>query len=159
MEVNVGDMVRGMMKKRGIKINTDSIREFSISLKKREGSIMLAKDIKDELKKCSGNAIVDSIRNIEEVNYLREKVKNARIVLVAVTAPSKKRYSRMISRSRPDDIRNYEEFKSRDRKEERMGLERAISNADFIISNSASQSSLKASVLKLLAIIESKEMV
>ena len=151
--VSVSKRVKEMMRRQGIRVNTKSLRDFSLRLKGRRGNHIMAVEIEDQVKRKGGNVAIDSVRNMEEVHYIRNNTKGARVFLIAVTATRAERYRRMIARRRSDDIRNRNEFLSREAKEARLGVGRAILEADFIIGNTGKMDDLRSSVAEVLKLI------
>ena len=87
-----------------------------------------------------GNYIIDSLRNVGEAKFLRENVKN--FILIAVDAPQKLRFERIIKRGKPSDPKSWEEFLKVDNRdffdpENPLGQQvgKCIETADYVIVN------------------------
>ncbi len=127
----------------------------------KEFTRRLLQNIGDDLRNCFGNDVlarrvfkkaqenksenitIDSIRNPDEVKYLKSQ---ENFFLIGVTAPLKIRFQRITKRKRPSDPQKWEEFIKADQRD--RGIDQPISGqqveaciklADFIIENSHSE--------------------
>ena len=140
-KVEMGDIIREEMRKKKIKITNKSIREFSLLLRKKFGNEVVARLTLRELRKKKGNIVIVGLRGVGEIEYFRKRLKH--FYVIALVAPKLLRYKRLRARGRKDDPKNIKEFEFREAKEKRYGIEGAIRNADFIVSNTASAKQLK----------------
>ena len=154
-KVEMGDIIREEMKKKKIRITNKSIRGFSLLLRKKFGNDVVARLTLRELRKKNGNIVISGLRGIGEIEYFRKRLKH--FYVIALTAPKSLRYKRLKARGRDDDPKNIKEFEFREAKEKRYGIEGAIRNADFIISNTASVKQLKKNLDFLLNYIMTNE--
>ncbi|MEM3841653.1 MAG: AAA family ATPase [Candidatus Micrarchaeaceae archaeon] len=157
--IELGDLVREQMAKdpEALKFFGD-IREFSKFIRERYGKSVVAdwaikKILADEK---SGYAIT-GIRTVEEYDRIRSLLKHT--VLVAIEAPERLRFERMVNRARPGDPRTYEAFLERDEKEregllpageEAYGLDVLIRKADYKIENNGTIEALSERIGAIL---------
>jgi len=147
-KVEMGDVVREEMRRKKIRITNRSIREFSLLLRKKFGSDVVAKLALRELRKKKGNIVIVGLRGVGEIKYFRKRLKH--FYVIALVAPKLLRYKRLRARGREDDPKNMKEFEFREAKEKRYGIEGAIRNADFVVSNTTSVKQLKSDLDFLL---------
>ncbi|MFP3215024.1 MAG: AAA family ATPase [Candidatus Micrarchaeota archaeon] len=154
-KVEMGDIIREEMKKKKMRITNKSIREFSLLLRKKFGNDVVARLTLRELRKKKGNIVIVGLRGVGEIRYFRKRMKQ--FYVIALVAPKSLRYKRLRARGRDDDPKNIKEFEFREAKEKRYGIEGAIRNADFIISNTSSVKQLKRDLDSLLDYIMKNE--
>ncbi len=129
----MGDAVRRAAKEAGVSSDAKSMMEFAKNLRRKYGSAVVARMILEELKENSDKLLViDGIRSIDEVAEFR---KHGSVVLVAVHASPRERFSRLKSRGRPDDPSTWEEFVERDMRELELGIGNVIALADVMVVN------------------------
>lgn len=144
----LGDIVRMMMRERGIQINPESDKKFTVWLRKRYGGLVTVKRLAKEVDLGgSGKTAVVGIRSKPELDYIRA---HGRSLTVAVLAPSRLRFRRMRRRGRRDAQKTYADFLKRDRKEERWGLWSAIKSADYVIAGTGTLAQLKDEVRQVM---------
>jgi len=154
-KVEMGDIIREEMKKKKMRITNKSIREFSLLLRKKFGNDVVARLTLRELRKKKGNIVIVGLRGFGEIRYFRKRMKQ--FYVIALVAPKSLRYKRLRARGRDDDPKNIEEFEFREAKEKRYGIEGAIRNADFVVSNTSSVKQLKRDLDSLLDYIMKNE--
>jgi dephospho-CoA kinase len=95
------------LEKRGLEINRWNMQNLGDELREKDGSGALMKLL---LKKTEPgkNYMFDSLRNAGEAEYLRKNVKD--FVLIAIDAPQKIRFERILKRNKPSDPKTWEEF-------------------------------------------------
>ena len=100
-------MLAEELEKRGLEINRWNMQNLGDELRGKDGPGALMKML---LKKTEPgkNYIFDSLRNAGEAEFLRNNVKN--FVLIAVDAPQKLRFERILKRNKPSDPKTWEEF-------------------------------------------------
>lgn len=150
--VEMGQIVRNMMKKEHIKIDNHTLRIFALQLREKHGSMAVAKLTVREIHRRKGDIAVVGIRSKKEIDYFRKHIKD-RMYVISITAPPMVRYKRMLQRSRMDDMKSYEDFLWREKKELRYGVKGAMSDADFIISNAGERKTLSKNAKELVALI------
>jgi len=154
-KVEMGDVVREEMRRKKIRITNRSIREFSLLLRKKFGNEVVAKLALRGLRKKEGNIVIVGLRGVGEIKYFRKRLKH--FYVIALVAPKLLRYKRLRARGREDDPKTMKEFEFREAKEKRYGIEGAIRNADFVVSNTASVKQLKSDLDFLLNYIITNE--
>lgn len=132
--VSLSDEVREDLRRRGKEVSRDQMIATGNTLRRRFGADILARRA---MKKVKGRAVVDSIRNVREVAFLRRQ---DGFILVAVDAPARLRFERIQKRGREESAATLEEFIAKERKEMRGGkseqqLRRCMTLADLTIVN------------------------
>lgn len=146
---SLSDEIRAELQKRGKPITRDSLIAMGNWLRQRYGSDILARRV---MKKVRGKAVIDSIRNLAEVAYLRRQ---EGFLLIAVDAPVELRYKRIRRRGRAESASNLEEFIAKE-KEEMSGtareqqLSRAMARADVTIMNDSTRAALRRKIEAIL---------
>lgn len=145
----LGDIVREMMRKQGIRITPESDKHFTIDLRRRHGKLVTVKYLLRRVNlRGKRNIVIVGVRSKAELDYLR---KRAKIVTVAVVAPVRLRFKRIKKRGRPDTPRTLAKFiRDRDKKEARWGELRAIRSADYIIAGTGTIPQLRREIEKIL---------
>ena len=138
---SLSDEIRDELRRRGEKITRDSLIAMGNSLRRRHGPDVLARRV---MKKVTGPAVIDSIRNAREVSFLR---RHEGFVLVAVDAPLELRFERARKRGRVESAETLEEFAAKERKEMEGGtsgqqIRRCMDLADMAICNDGSLQAL-----------------
>lgn len=140
----MGDVIRGMMRKRRIVITNHSIREFSLSLRKKYGNDVVAKESVKQLKRIKGNVVISGVRSVNELRYFKRSVPE--LILVAIVAPKQMRFRRLKDRKRKDDPQTTKEFEYREEKEKIYGIPKAVEMADLVVSNAESRMELRRNI-------------
>lgn len=143
----LGDVVRGLMKKEGIRLTPESDKEFTVYLKKKYGKAVVVRRLLEKVKLNKvGKVAIVGVKNKPELDYIKSKSRSP-VVTIAVVAPVRLRFQRTRMRGRADAPRTLAEFiKNRDRKEARWGETDTIKNADYIISDTGTMADLKKNV-------------
>ncbi|MBI2664879.1 AAA family ATPase [Candidatus Woesearchaeota archaeon] len=109
---SLSDELRKLMSRRKIEHTRGNLIEAGNYYRKKHGRGYLARIVKRKIK--GKNAVVDSIRNLGEVEELR-RMKN--FVLIAVDAPVKTRFERAKKRMSRRDHKTLKEFAEHERRE------------------------------------------
>ncbi len=134
-------MLAEELKKRGLEINRWNMQNLGDELREKDGAGALMKML---LKKTEPNKdyIFDSLRNAGEAEFLRNNVKD--FFLIAVDAPQKLRFERILRRNKASDPKTWEEFLKIDNRDffdetNPMGQQvgKCMEVADFKITNDA----------------------
>ncbi len=151
--VEMVDSVKDMMKERGIKVNNKSIRMFSVELRKSRGPTIFAIETAKRLKKTgkSEKLCIVGVRSVEEIHYFKKSLPEMRVI--ALTAPKKIRFSRMLVRKRKDDSKEIKGLEFRERKEVQFGMLKAIETADFIVANIGSRTELGKNLKEVVRLL------
>ncbi len=134
---SLSDLIREELKKRGEELARNNLIKMGNQLRKSKGSDILAKCI---IKRLEGKAVIDSIRNPKEIEYLQSQ-KN--FILLAIDAPVELRYERIKKRGRNESASTLEEFIKKEaeemtNREKGQQLQNCIKMADNIIINDGS---------------------
>lgn len=156
--VILGDIVREEVSNRGLEPTLEIILSVAQELREQYGKEAVVKLALDRLKKAlekSCIVIVDGIRSLDEVNYIRSYIE-AEVIVIAIHASQKTRFSRLRARGRAGDPKNWSEFIERDLKELSWGLGNVIALADIVIINEGSLEEFKRSVEDFLKEVMNK---
>lgn len=154
--ISTGDIIREEMRSKNIPTNRENMRIFSAKRRKVEGNSYPANI-------AIGKILVDTVisgpRNLEEVKVLRKKF-GKRFILVAVNAPIKVRYRRVINgRGRAGDNISFDDFKKQEEAECASGtheLIKLLSTADYTIDNSRTKQEMFSEMDTILNLILKK---
>ncbi len=150
-DLHMGNTVKSYARKSGIEMKDDEVGKFATSERQEYGMHVWAERTLRDLN-GQKNIVIDGLRNMEELDYMRE-VEND-LVVVAVFANRKDRLDRILKRSREDDIRNMDGLIKRDLRELSWGIGSVISLADYMIVNDGTLEEFKKNSLTLLERIE-----
>jgi len=158
---SLSDIVREEASKLGLDHSRESLIYSGNMLRKELGPSVLAKKIisKIEVSKPS-KAVIDSIRNLAEINELK---KLPGFILAAVDAPVKVRFERAISRGRVGFEKTMEEFIRIEKKEntsdpDKQQLFECLKAADIKIINGGTVEELKRKIEAFLMEPETKRL-
>jgi dephospho-CoA kinase len=116
-----------------------------LELRENEGPDAVAKRCLADIKKGKTPAVVEGVRNPEELDYFKG---SADIVLIAVHASPATRFNRLMKRGRPDDPKDLATFRERDLRELKVGLGSVIAQADKMFLNEGTLEELTEEVKK-----------
>jgi dephospho-CoA kinase len=129
--------------KRGIEVNRTNQQNLGDEWRKAYGPGALMKKFLDRVEPDK-NYIIDSLRNHHEAEFLRAT--GIKFFLIAVDAPQKIRFERILKRGKPSDPKTWEDFLKVDNRDfdsgDNMGqnVKKCMETADFIIVNDDSLS-------------------
>jgi dephospho-CoA kinase len=131
---SLSDILRDELRSRGLEVTRDNLIRTGNELRERFGSDILARRV---MAKLTAPAVIDSIRNIREVEYLRTQ---EGFVLLAFDAPAEVRFDRVAARGRDESAATLEEFRKKEEEERGGGeaaqqLEACMAAADHLILN------------------------
>ena len=127
----------------------DLLQAIANELRHHRGPDYLARRVIDKIKaKDHGFTVIGSIRNPDEVRFLRENLPN--FYLLGIVADQKNRYKRLRKRGREGDPNSWEEFLEAEGREFgqktketfHIQVDVAAEESDFIVDNSSSKRSL-----------------
>ena len=150
---SLSDLLRKELSAEGRPSDRNSLIAKGNELRKKLGSGELAQRITQQMKKDRPKrAVVVSIRNPEEVNYLRKKLN---FELWFVDAPLQVRYQRAVERMRSEDGISLEKFEEQEKSEnsghahkQQLGV--VAKMADETVINDKDMESLFEKINKLL---------
>ena len=131
---SLSDILRDELRARGLEVTRDNLIRTGNELRERSGPDILARRT---MAKVKAPAVIDSIRNIREVEYFRTQ---KGFILLALDAPVEVRFGRVAARGRDESAATLEEFRKKE-EEERAGgkaaqqLEACMAAADQLILN------------------------
>lgn len=108
---SLSDLIREELIKKGKETSRDSMIRMGNQLREKFGADFLAKLV---MKKIKAKAVIDSIRNPEEIRYLRRE---KGFILLAVDAPVELRYERAKKRGRAESASTLQEFRDKEAEE------------------------------------------
>ncbi|MBW2989571.1 AAA family ATPase [Candidatus Woesearchaeota archaeon] len=138
------DILRDIAKQRGIEATRENLQKLGTKIKKEsKNKGILSKKLLEKVR--SDNVVVDGIRSKEEILELK---KSKEAYIIAVTAPQRLRFRRLIKRNREGDPKTFSEFKRLDNRENRgkdsgQEINNCLKMADFRITNNSSLEILK----------------
>ena len=146
---SLSDLVRHQLSREGKELSRNNLIEMGNKLREKFGADILARLV---VKKIQGEAVIDSIRNPKEVEYLR---KQKDFILIAVDAPVAIRFERIKKRGRKESVSTLHEFIQKEAEEmtsKQTGqqLQTCIKMADIKITNEGTLEELKQKLEKLL---------
>jgi dephospho-CoA kinase len=153
-QIRMSEVLSSYLSELGVTPTRESLREYGIRLRKEKGPHIVAELTYHRIiKEKAPGFVINGIRNIEEVDFFREKF-GSDFISIAIYSPRKLRYLRLVQRNRSGfDRRDYSSFLRDDRIEvELFGLGNAIALADELVVNDGSLEDLKKSLLKILLI-------
>ncbi len=132
------DYLRKRVEALGLKADRDSFTAVANAIREKEGGDFIAKGLLEIAKKDGRNCIIESIRNVKEVEFLR---KNCNFILLCIDADIKIRYQRIVLRNSETDkvsfrtfVENEQrEFSSSDTNKQNLGL--VMQMADYTLDN------------------------
>jgi dephospho-CoA kinase len=141
------------VKRRGLPMNRDSMREVGNDLRRTNGSSYIVETLYAQAIQAGGDAIVESIREIAGAMFLKEHG----AFLLAVDADRRIRYARVLLRRSDKDHVTFEEFCEQEDKEMEkadafdMNIKNVMGMADFRIENDGSIEDLQKQIDEMLS--------
>ena len=151
--VSLSDIVRAEVRHHHRPESRDSLVQTANEMKARYGADVLARRAFHETDEKEVDSIVfDSVRNLDEVQFLRSKG----VIFLGIDAPVDLRYERVKLRARESDLVDYETFVSHDDRENKgissgQHIFRAFEECQTIIRNDGSIDQLKRDVDAFIA--------
>lgn len=146
---STSDEIRSEIKNRGQKITRENLQKTAGELRQKHGPDIWAKRAwKKVANSGQDRAVVDAIRAVEEIEFLR---KQPGFHLMAVLADPKIRFQRMIKRHREGDPQTWQEFlamEERDKNAEGRNIGACLKMADFELENNGTVEELEEQVKK-----------
>jgi len=157
---STSDRIREECRKRKMEINRDNLQDIGDELRRKFGPEVLAKRTWKMVEKYP-LAVIDSIRGIAEVDFLKTK---PNFYLIGVTAPRKIRCQRLIARQRElEDPITWKEFLFYDKKDFKSGqgkfgrnITACLSKTDLLLHNNQKVKDLEKKVEKWLVSLNSR---
>jgi dephospho-CoA kinase len=133
---SLSDVIREELALRGEPPSRDNLIRTGNELRERFGPDVLARRTAEKVG-AGGRAVIDSVRNMTEVEFLRRQ---GGFVLLAIDAPVAVRFERTAARGRDESAADLEAFRAKEDLERRGGaagqqLEACMAAADRLIVN------------------------
>ncbi|GIU69328.1 MAG: hypothetical protein KatS3mg002_0564 [Candidatus Woesearchaeota archaeon] len=137
--ISLGEIIRDELSSKGIPITRKSQQDLGNQLRKEFGGQILAEKALKKFQSYSTPLVINGIRNVDEIKYLRE---NADFHLIGIDAPLEIRWERLKKRNRDSDLLNHDRFVIDDARDkgfneplngQQVGM--CLVHADFLISN------------------------
>lgn len=144
----------------GQNANREALVKKANELRKENGSDYIIKQLYEQANLTKKNSIIESIRNVGEINTLRE---NKNFYLFSVDADINIRYNRIKSRGSSTDNVEFEKFKADEEKEftsndpNKQNLSACIKLADYSFLNNQNLENLFYEVENILTKIKKPE--
>lgn len=136
---SLSDLIRDELRENNQPITRNNLIKTGNALREAFGPDILARRVMEKIK---GNTVIDSIRNPQEIEYLKQ---NQSFILLAVDADLKIRFDRAKKRGRNESASTVEEFKNKEAEElanheKAQQLTNCMKKADHTIINDGSLS-------------------
>jgi dephospho-CoA kinase len=141
------------IRRRGLPENRDSTNMVGEELRQKHGASYIHEQLYARAEKMGKDAILDSVRTVGEVRFLRTKPD---FLLLAVDADPKIRYARALGRKSALDHVTFEKFMADEKRESigddpaKMNLPDCIKLADVVIMNEGTKEELYRKVEEFL---------
>jgi dephospho-CoA kinase len=145
-----GDYIRNEAKKKGLRPTPKNLVDIALEfLPSRNLTIIRSFDkcISATKSNLASITLIEGIKKMSEVNFLRKKY---RTYILAILASTEMRYNRLIQRKRTDDPLSFEAFRKRDLRELKYGIGTVMAQADFFIINEGSPTEAKSKFDEIL---------
>lgn len=134
--LSLSDVIRDELRERGEPASRDNLIRAGNELRELFGPDVLARRTVEKIR-GRGPAVIDSIRNMSEIGYLRRQ---EGFVLLAIDAPVALRFERVTARGRDESAAGLEAFRKKEAEERAGGataqqLEACMAAADRLIVN------------------------
>lgn len=131
---SLSDIIREKLEEEDAEANRDNLIRKGNELRRKGGPDILARLVMERVR---GKAVIDSIRNPREVEYLK---KQAGFILLAIDAPPSLRFERVQKRGRNESAQTLDEFIQKEAEEnggdtDAQQLRTCMEMADRTISN------------------------
>jgi dephospho-CoA kinase len=148
--VNMGDVIRKEVLKRGLEPNDSNTGMVATDLRKCEGMDAVSRRCIAQIKETGSElVVVDGVRGIAEVECFRREFGKG-FVLISIYAPIEIRFSRVQKRGRSDDMNSIEGLRNRDERELGWGMGEAIEASNVEIENNFTLETFKKDVAEVL---------
>jgi len=137
--VALSGMVRDELQKNNINIDRNSLQDMGNKLREQFGGQVLAERALAKYRSYDAPLIIKSIKNLDEINFLKE---NSEFYLIGVDAPFEKRWERIRARNKDVDLLNHDKFVIEDARDRGFNeplngqqVAMCLVHADFLINN------------------------
>lgn len=153
------DFLNKRIKELGLESNRDTMTMVANQEREKEGADFIAKGLLAMAKKEGKNCIIESIRNVKEIKYLKE---NSEFLLFSVDADIKKRYERIVQRKSETDNVSFETFQQNEQREmdskdeNKQNIKACMQLSDFSFNNDGDIEALRKQVEQVLDRIQNR---
>ena len=149
--VNMGDVIREEVGRSGLEPTDENLGGTGTKLRREEGLAAVAKRCIPKLTSLDVDiAIVDGVRNIEEVDLFKGEFGDD-FLLINIDANDNDRLERIKKRGRADDkLMDEDALHIRDERELGWGMDESIKRADLTIKNNDTVDEFREKVKKVL---------
>lgn len=135
----LSSLIREELSKDNIPVTRASLQDMGNKLRKEHQGKVLAEMALAKSKSYNIPLIIDGIRNLDEINFLKE---NSNFFLIGIDAPFEVRWERLKKRNRDSDLLNHDRFVIDDARDrgfneplngQQVGM--CLVQADFLINN------------------------
>jgi dephospho-CoA kinase len=147
--LSLSDLIREELQKKGQEVTRNNLIKMGNRLREKSSPDILARMV---VKKIKGKAVIDSIRNSKEIEFLK---KQEGFVLLSLDAPPELRFRRVQKRGREESAANLQEFLAKEAQEMNQAetgqqLLTCMKMADFRIWNDGTLEELYEKLEKFL---------
>jgi len=137
--ISLGQVCRDELKLKELEINRKNQQDLGNDLRKEFGGQVLAERALKKFQSYNAPLVINGIRNLDEIKYLKE---NSDFKLIGVDAPIETRWQRVQARNRDADLLNHDRFFIDDARDkgfneplngQQVGM--CLVHADFLINN------------------------
>lgn len=137
--ISLGELIRDELRSKGIEITRKTQQDLGNQWRKEFGGQILAEKALKKYQSYDAPLVINGIRNLDEVKYLKE---NSEFYLIGVDAPLETRWLRVQARNRDADLLNHDRFVIDDARDkgfneplngQQVGM--CLVQADFLINN------------------------
>ncbi len=148
----VSEYLSQELKKQGLAVDRQHLIDLANQLRSKHGNWAIVQLLYQQAKKQGGNAIIESLRSVWEVQELQ---KNADFILLAVDADPQTRYQRILQRKSAKDQISRETFLQQEHSEmqntdpNKQNIQACMDLANYHINNDGTLEELKAQIQTL----------
>ncbi|MBI2546929.1 MAG: AAA family ATPase [Candidatus Aenigmarchaeota archaeon] len=155
--VRLSDLLdTSVLKKRKITLTRNIQQNLGDELRQKYGTHVLAKIAVDFMKPTDKIKVIDGIRNPGEIEFLKNMF-GENFELIAVDAPQKVRFERVVKRSRLSDPKTWEEFVAVDERDQGKDqppygqqVGKCIEMADVVLQNDGTMEDFQKKVEEII---------
>jgi dephospho-CoA kinase len=132
-------IIRDEITARGLEPTRKNLQDVGNDLRKQFGGQVLVERALNKFKSYDVPLVIDGIRNLDEINFLKE---NSDFKLIGVDAPFEVRWARVKLRNRDSDLLNHDKFVIDDARDRGFNeplngqqVSMCLVQADFLINN------------------------
>ncbi len=135
------DFISQEILRRNLPIDRNTLVEVANDLRSKHSPAFVIEELYKKAVQAGGNAIIESVRTLGEVDFLRKQKLQGNFFLFAVDADPKIRYERVLLRKSATDQISFEKFLADEKREisaddpNKQNLSECIKKADFTFTN------------------------